>query len=475
VVESSCDTTFGHSGGFHVNDQSLTQCLLFPDLFDRPLVARFDQHDGSSDGGAVLLKAADRKLGLLKRLASCLRDRRDRSRIEHDLLELLSQRVYAIACGYPDANDAARLADDPIHKMLLDRDAIDGDTLASQPTLSRFENSVGPRELFRLGEALADVVIERHRRRLKGKARRITLDFDPTDDPTHGQQQLSFFNGHYDTWCFLPLMGFISFDHEPEQYLVASVLRPGNVHGTAGFFGVLRRIVERLNDAFPKSSILVRLDADYATPQVLEFLEDAGLLYVVAMAKNSVLERLAEPLMKRTRRLGAISGETERLYGQCRYRARKWTRRRRVIIKAEVTRLQGREPRDNPRFVITNLPGEPRRIYEKVYCERGEIENRIKELHLGLEIDRTSCTRFWANQLRVLMTAAAYVLMQELRLRALKTVSRRAQVWTLRERFLKLGAHVVRSVRRIVVHLPASFPFLADWRRLAVSLGARAG
>jgi DDE family transposase len=458
-----------------VNDDSLTQCLLFPDLFDKLLVARFDQHDGSSDGGAVLLKAADRRLGLLQRLSSCLRDRRDPGKVEHDLLELLSQRVYAICCGYADANDAARLANDPVHKMLLDRDPIDGGTLASQPTLSRFENSIGPRELFRMGEALADVVIERHRKRLRGKARRITIDFDPTDDPTHGQQQLSFFNGHYDTWCFLPLEGFISFDEEAEQYLVASVLRPGNVHGTAGFFGVLRRLVERLTEAFPKSPIRVRLDADYATPEVLEFLEDAGLLYVVAMAKNSVLERFAEPVMKRTRKRSAASGETERMFGQCRYRARRWNRRRRVIIKAEVTRLPGREPRDNPRFVITNLPGDPRRIYEKVYCERGEIENRIKELHLGLEIDRTSCTRFWANQLRVLMTAAAYVLMQELRLRAGRTASRRAQVWTLRERLLKLGAHVVRSVRRIVLHLPASFPFMADWRRMAVSLGARTG
>ena len=359
--------------------------------------------------------------------------------------------------------------------MLLDRDPIDGDTLASQPTLSRFENAAGPRELFRMGEALADAVIERHRRRLRGRARRITIDFDPTDDPTHGAQQLSFFNGHYDTWCFLPLMGFISFNDEAEQYLVASVLRPGNVHATAGFFGVLRRLVERLTEAFPKASILVRLDADYATPEVLEFLEDAGLLYVVAMAKNSVLERFAEPLMKRARSLSRLSAQTERVYGQRRYRARRWNGWRRVIIKAEVTRLEGRESRDNPRFVITNLPGAPRRIYEKVYCERGDVENRIKELHLGLQIDRTSCTRFWANQFRVLMTAAAYVLMQELRLHAARTRSERAQVWTLRERFLKLGVHVVRSVRRIVLHLPASFPFLTEWPVVAVSLGARAG
>jgi hypothetical protein len=458
-----------------VNQSSLTQCLLFSDLFDKSVVARFDQHDGSSDGGAVLLKAADQRLGLLKRLAACLRDKREPDKVEHQLPELLCQRVFGIACGYADANDAARLADDPIHKMLLERDPIDGDTLASQPTLSRFENGAGPRELFRMGEALADVVIERHRRRLRGRARRITIDFDPTDDPTHGAQQLSFFNGHYDTWCFLPLMGFISFNEEAEQYLVASVLRPGNVHGTAGFFGVLRRLVERLTAAFPKAPILVRLDADYATPEVLEFLEDAALLYVVAMAKNSVLEHFAEPLMKRARSVSRVSGQTERVYGHRRYRAKRWNRWRRAIIKAEVTRLEGREARDNPRFVITNLPGPPQRLYEKVYCERGDVENRIKELHLGLQIDRTSCTRFWANQFRVLMTAAAYVLMQELRLRAATTASERAQVWTLRERFLKLGVHVVRSFRRIVLHLPASFPFLTDWRAVAVSLGARTG
>ena len=458
-----------------MNDQSLTQCLLFADLFDKPVVARFDQIHGSSDGGAVLLKAADRRLGLLERLSGVVHDDRQSGKIEHELAELLAQRVYAIACGYPDANDAARLGDDPIHKMLLGRDPIEGETLASQPTLSRFENALGPRQLFRMAEALADVVIERHCRRLHGKARRIKIDFDPTDDPTHGQQQLSFFNGHYDTWCYLPLMGFISFDKEPEQYLVASVLRPGNVHGTAGFFGVLRRLVERLMEAFPRAAILVRLDADYATPEVLEFLDDAGLHYVVAMAKNSVLTRHAEPLMKKARRLSGASGRTQRVYGECRYATRKWKRKRRVIIKAEVTRLEGREPKDNPRFVVTNLTTNPRRVYEKIYCERGDIENRIKELHHGLEIDRTSCTRFWANQFRVLMTAAAYVLMQELRLRAAGTSCCRAQVSTLRERLIKLGVRVVVSVRRIVLHLPASFAFLDTWRRVALALSARSG
>jgi hypothetical protein len=193
------------------------------------------------------------------------------------------------------------------------------------------------------------------------------------------------------------------------------------------------------------------------------------------MAKNSVLKRHAEPLMKPARRLSRASGQTEHVYGECRYAAGKWNRKRRVIIKAEVTRLQGCEPRDNPRFVVTNLPGAPRRVYEKIYCKRGDVENRIKELHHGLEIDRTSCTRFWANQFRVLMTAAAYVLMQELRLRAAGTSCARSQVSTLRERLIKLGVHVIVSVRRIVLHLPASFAFLATWRRVALALSARAG
>lgn len=458
-----------------MNDASITQCLLFPELFGKPVVARFDEHHGSSDGGSILLKAADRRLGLLDRLAGCLVDGRQPGKIAHELSELLAQRIYAIACGYPDTNDAGRLGDDPVHKMLVGRDPIDGQTLASQPTLSRFENAVGKRELLLMGATLRDVVIERHRRRLGGKARRITIDFDPTDDPTHGAQQLSFFNGYYDSWCYLPLMGFISFDAEPEQYLVAAVLRPGNAHGTAGFLPILRRLVGRLMEAFPRADILVRLDAEYATPEVLEFLDDANLHYVVAMAKNAVLGRRAEPLLKKARRMARTTGQTQRLYGQCRYRARRWNRTRRVIIKAEVTRLEGREPKDNPRFVVTNLEDAPRRLYERIYCERGDIENRIKELHLGLEIDRTSCTCFWANQLRVLMTAAAYALMQELRLRAARTPCERAQVWTLRERLIKLGARVERSVRRIVLHLPASFPFIDAWRRTAHALGARAG
>jgi hypothetical protein len=448
---------------------------LFPDIFPKSVVARFDQRQGSSDGGALLLKAADRRYGLIACLASSLRDQRQAGKIEHSLEELLAQRVFAIACGYPDANDAARLASDPIHKLLLGRDPVAGNDLASQPTLSRFENAIDTKELYRMSEALAARVIQRHAERLRHRVRRVTIDLDPTDDPTHGAQQLSFFNGHYDTWCYLPVLGFVSFNDEPEQYLCAAVLRPGNVTAAVGAVGLLRRLIGLIRYFLPGVRIRVRLDGGFAHPEVLDLLDaEPNLEYVVAMAKNAVLKRKAKPAMRKVRKLSRQSGQTEHVYDETLYAARTWPRERRVIIKAEIVRAEGKTPKDNPRFVITNLTQSPQWIYEQVYCRRGEIENRIKELH-ALEIDRTSCSQFWANQFRVLLTAAAYVLMQELRLRARHTDCARAQVWMLRERLLKLGAQVVGSVRRVVVHLPASFPFLPAFRKVALALGALPG
>lgn len=199
-----------------MNDDTIAQTVLFPELVAQPLVASFDHAHASSDGGAVLLRAADQRLPLTTRLAGCLTDARDPDRVTHGLADLVAQRVFGIACGYPDANDGDRLADDPIQKLLLDRHPVDGQALASQPTVSRFENGVGPRALYTMGRELAATVIARHQRRLRGRARRITIDRDVTDDPTHGAQQLTFFHGHYDTWCYLPLLAFLTFDEEPD-------------------------------------------------------------------------------------------------------------------------------------------------------------------------------------------------------------------------------------------------------------------
>lgn len=448
------------------------QTVLFPDLFNKPLVASFDQPHATSDGGAILLKAADRRFGLIERLAACVPDARQAGKIDHAIEEMIGQRIFALACGYPDCNDAARLGEDPIHKLLVGRDPIEGSALASQPTLSRFENAVGPRALFRMGEALADVVIERHRRRLRGKARRITIDLDPTDDPTHGGQQHALFHGYYGTWCYLPVVGFLTFDDEAEQNLFTAVLRPGNASAKLGAVAILRRVLGRLRRAFPKARFFVRLDGGFACPEVLDLLDgERRLDYIVAIAENKVLERASEPLMRKVRRLAKQTDETVRVFGECLYRARKWKTDRRVVIKAEIVRLGERAAKENPRFVVTNLRAAPETVYQR-YRERGDVENRIKELHHGLEIDRTSCTRFWANQFRVLLTAAAYVLLQEIRRGAARTSSARAQVSTLRDRLLKIGARVVVSVRRIVLHMPDAFPYVDDWRRVAAALGS---
>jgi hypothetical protein len=354
---------------------------------------------------------------------------------------------------------------------LLDRDPLTGPALASQATLSRFENAVTPLMLTRLGHALADLVIAQQRARRQGRARRITIDFDPTDDPTHGQQEFTFFNGHYDTWCYLPLLGFVSFDTEAEQYGVLALLRPGNSGAKLGAIHCLRHLFRKLRAAFPGARLRVRLDGGFAGNELLAFLEAEQVEYVVALGRNRRLDKRAQRLMGKARMRAKTSGETEHVYGETRYAAAKWKRKRRVIIKAEVVCHPGRPPKNNPRFVVTNLPDTPQHVYE-IYRARGDVENRLKELKAGLALDRLSCTRFVGNQFRLLLTLAAYILVQALRGHAAGTACATAQVTTLRERLLKVAVWVERSVRRIVLHLPTSFPWQPTWRQLACAVGA---
>jgi hypothetical protein len=292
--------------------------------------------------------------------------------VQHQALELVRQRVFGLACGYADCNDAARLADDALHKLLLDRDPIAGRALASQPTLSRFENAVEWAPLRDMASALADIVIETQRRRLKGRATRITIDLDPTDDPTHGQQEFTFFNGHYDTACYLPLVATVTFNDEPEQFAVAAVLRPGNAPARRGARGLLRRLLAKLRAAFGGATYRVRLDGGFAHPKLFQFLEQQQVEYVVAMPSNARLEKRAQRLMGKARMQSKATGQTAHLYGETRYAARSWKRKRRVIIKAEVVRHPGRDPKNNPRFVVTNLPDAPEAVYQ-VYCGRGRL------------------------------------------------------------------------------------------------------
>ena len=455
---------------------SARQSVLFPSLFAKPLTAAFDEPGTTSDGGSLLLRALDLGLGLTERLAGAILDDRQPGKVVHELLDLVRQRVHGIALGYADCNDVARVGQDPMQKVLLGRDPHGGEDLASQPTLSRFENRVRRTDLYRMGVEIMELVIERQLKRLgKRKVKLITIDMDPTEDRTHGSQQLSLFNGHYDSWCYLPQLAFLTFNNEAEQYLFSAVLRPGLAPASQGAIGILRRVLPRLREKFPRARLRVRLDGGFAKPGLLTFLEDEGVEYVVGIAKNSVLNRQIEPLMKEVRRASNKSKETETEFGETQYAASTWkNKERRVIMKAEVTQLEGRDPRDNPRFLVTNLRHRPENVY-KIYRERGDSENRIEELKNDLEMDRTSCTSFWANQLRVLLTAAAYVLFQELRWRTERRTGVRSSVGTLRLQLLKIGARIESSVRRIVVHLADSHPWAKQWRNIALSCGALSG
>ena len=448
------------------------QAVLFPALVSRPATVVFDQPQMTSDGGALLLKAVDEKLGLTRRLASALVDPREPGKVRHSLCDMLRQRIFGICCGYGDTNDVARIGADPMHKLLLDRDPIDGADLASQPTLSRFENDRRRVDLYRLGEALAETVIKSHRRRLGGrKCKLVTLDLDPTDDPVHGQQQLSLFNRYYDSWCYLPMLAFATFNDESDQHLLAAVLRPGTAHPKIGTVALLRRLIPALREAFPSAVIRVRLDGGFCCPEVLDYLDGQNVEYLIGMAKNSVLQDVAAADVALARECFAIAGQTVPVYGEQWYAAGTWDRERRVIHKAEVVALPGRKPRNNLRFVVTNMRLTPRAVYD-IYRRRGDSENRIKELKGELDLGRLSCHGFWANQLRLLLSAAAFVLMQTLRVRLARIGLATAQVQTLRLRLLKIGGRVTRSARRYVIHLAAAHPWARQWRQAARAWGA---
>lgn len=440
-------------------------------MFSKPFDVHFDEADTTSDGGAVLVKAVDDKLDLTQRMTACLADGRQSGKVVHSFADLFRQRVYGLTCGYADVNDVASIGRDPLHKSLLGRHAVTDADLASQPTLSRFENTLGPKDLYRMSEGLCESVLDRHRKRLR-KVKRVTIDMDPTDDATHGQQEFAFFNGHYSNWCYLPMLSFVSFNSETEQYLVSSVLRPGVASAREGAIGILSRLIAAVRDRFPGASIRVRLDGGFAGPEMFDYLECEEVEYVVAMARNSVLARRSRRALGRARRLSKESGQSEAVFGETRYSARSWKKcKRRVIYKAEVVRLEDRAPRDNCRFVVTNLSYTPKNVY-KVYRQRGDSENRIKESKNSLYMDRTSCSRFWANQLRVLMSAAAFALLQEIRLNLKRTSLAGAQVETIRLKLLKIGGRLKTTVRRRVLHLSEHHPWGREWIHVARLLGA---
>jgi len=425
----------------------------------------FDSEATSSDGGLLLLRRLDDRLGLTSMLADELTDRRQASKVEHSMHDLVRQRVLGIALGYADCNDGTRLRDDGMFKLGLGRDPIHGRELASQPVLSRFENGVQGRDLVRSMRQLEERVLSNFARHHK-RARQVVLDFDGTEDQTHGQQHFSGFNGFYDSHCFQPLLGLVSVDGGSDQYLFFARLRPGRTRNAHAIIPAAKRAIRFLRRAMPNAELRVRLDGGFSNPRLLETLEQLGVRYVIGLPQNKVLKRGSATWQAIARYAAEVDHRERQFFGELRYRARSWSCERRVVYKAETVGYEDRELRDNTRYVVTNLRCSPRRAYAW-YCQRGDAENRIKELKLDLCIDRTSCTRFLANQLRVTMTAIAYALLQELRRGLRASELRSAQVGRLRLVLLKIAARITSSVRRIVLHLPIGYPWQNLWQRAA--------
>jgi len=416
----------------------------------------FDGGRLTSDGGLPLLAKVDGELGLCGALAICVPEWR-RGQAKHSLLALVRQRVYQIASGYEDQDDSDSLRSDPLLKLVCGSLPETGADLASQPTMSRLENAVTASACYRMALALGSVYIGQRGR--DGAPKRILLDVDSTDDPTHGDQEGSHYHGYYRQHMYHPLLVF---DGDTGQ-LITAILRPGNTHASRSAVAILDRIERGLRKAWPEVAIALRADAGFAIPAVYEHCEARGIEYTIGLVTNPRLEALAADLQASARRQYDDTQQKVRLLGECAYRAGSWDRDRRVVYKAEVMR-EG----TNTRFVVTSRSDGPQQLYDW-YVRRGESENWIKDYKLYCKADRLSCHRFRANQFRLLLHAAAYWLLDTLRARLTSTGIERMQLDTLRLRLIKIGGRVRELLTRVKLHLASSNPSQHIWLSLARS------
>ena len=420
---------------------SFFQGELFPKIKGRKIKVNFDGGNVSSDGGVLLLKQIDKKLNLTTRLASICRkyDSRQQGKVEHDVKSLLIQRIYAIACGYEDLNDHNELRHDIVWQT------VSGKTkeLASTATLCRFENSSVREMCMELMDFMIDLFIES----FKSTPEEIILDFDNTNNTIHGNQEGRFFHGYYDEYCFLPLYVYSG------EKLVTAFLQPSDEDGAKHAGAVLKIISTKLHKKWPNVKIIYRGDSGFARKRHLYWCEKNHIDYIIGLAKNKRLEAALSDSMNEAEALYQERGEKVKVYKEFIYAADSWhDRQRKVIGKAEFSKYG-----KNPRFILTTLKGGAKKLYEDVYCSRGDMENRLKEQKLGLFSDRTSAHAWWTNQLRILFAAFAYILFEEMRNSALKgTALAKAQVGTIRLKLLKIGAVVTRNTRTIMFRLSSS-------------------
>jgi len=434
----------------------VTQCsrqLEFPFFKDARLTATPDGGSIVSDAGLLLVREFDEKIGLTRALSDVIYDPRDPRFVVHPQIDLLRQRIYQIVAGYEDCNDATRLRHDPLFKAVTGRTPEEA-SLGSQPTLSRLENRVGMDTQM---EAI-DVLVRRFIATRPKPLEEITLDIDPSQAETYGQQELTSFNAHYDSYMYFPQ--FIC--DAKTRYLLAAVLRPGNVGTVQGAILLLDRIVRLLRQAWPDLKVRVRGDSNFADPALLNWLEEQEIPYTIGIAGNKALAALSEPFVKTVEERFHTSKQPQRSFTSIRYRTQKsWTRKRRIVVKVEVTSLG-----TNVRYVIATQPGRSRDLYEW-YVERGgTIEDALEQLKNGFEGDRLSCREFKANAFRLIAHAAAYNLMLLFREHVDVPELADADIQTVRVKLIKVGALIVRTVRRIWVRLSSTWPFLDLFKKV---------
>jgi len=388
------------------------------------------------------MREVDRKLKLSQRISAKLKDPRHPDMIVHTQRDMILQRLLSLCGAYEDLNDHETLR----HDVLLQTLVGTSDPLASPSTLCRLENRASRYAMWGLQKLLVELYIDKHR---INPPKEIILDFDATDDPTHGKQEGSFFHGYYNSYCFLPLYVFSGSDP------LCALLRPSNTDGARGAWGVLKYMVKTLRAAFGEElKIIFRGDTGFMRPRMMTWCEANQVDYIIGYAKNSRLLEQSSELIEESEKKFKQTGEKQRLFGQYEYQAGTWETPRKLIMKAEHT-AKG----DNNRYIVTTLEGSPQELYDKMYCQRGDMENRIKEQQLGLFADRTSCHKWWANQWRLLLSTFAYIIMDRFRTTALKdTKWAKLQCSTLRVKLIKIGAVVTRNTRRVRVHLSSAYP-----------------
>ena len=414
----------------------------------KELCARFDGGRLSSDGGVLLFPGIERRLGIAGLLASCLHDERDPASTTHSYADMIRARMFAIACGYEDCDDLDVLRFDPAFKLACGRLAETGDDLMSQPTLSRLENAPSWRDLARMGLSMIDLFCASFRR----VPEHIVLDIDDTNDAVHGGQQLALFNAHYDAYCFQPIHIFEAATGKP----VLSLLRPGKRPSGKEAARILKHVIRRIRRDWPRVEITVRGDGHYGTPEVMDLLEDQGCGYIFGLSGNARLSQIGQPWCEdaAVRRVRQGKDRVRRFF-QTGYQAKSWSRERKIIARVEAT-AKG----SDIRFIVTNLSGKAKALYEKVYCARGRTENMIKEHKLYTKSDRTSCHRWQANQFRLFLHAGAYWLLHQLRQAApRRSLWRKATFETLRRAFLKIAVRIEELKSRVKIALPSAYPY----------------